>query len=259
MSFTLFIDHTEQRKGTNLPANVIAHATTLTNLEHLTGADLILSPLDRPSLKELTKCPASIQALKVHITAGLMIQRKAGGDFIGSIDKLAEIERRMLEWTDRPWLLVTGELKASKSGKAIMNGRTYGISYWGIIGALDYWQLRGGCWTILQHNTLIAKWMSDQAARLQAQDKLSIPRVPKQCIIKESDEIAQIVQTLMSFPRIGQTTAVAIARQTKSLRAALKMLSDPNVLKSKNKVEGIGPKLIEEFRRVMDLKEGEEL
>ena len=141
MGFTLLIDHTEARHGTKLPANVIEHATVITGLEALTGADLILSPLDTPTLKALTKCPASVQMLKIHCQAGCLIQRKSGSDFIGSISKLAEIEYRMSQW-GLPWLLVTGEFRCTPAQKVIVNGRKTGYSYWSVLGSLDSWILR---------------------------------------------------------------------------------------------------------------------
>ena len=259
MGFTVLIDPTEARAGTRLPANVIEHATVIAGLEKLTGADLILSPLDRPTLKELTQCPASIQALKMHCQAGCLIQRKSGGDFIGSISKLPEIEYRMSQW-GLPYLLVTGELRCSPAQKAIINGRKTGYSYWAIHGALDSWQLRGGYVTILAKDSLISKWLSDQAQRLSksSESVLIWPQRARQELTQDQN-LDQIVMTLMSFPRIGQTTAVALARQCGSLRAALKMLGDPGVLKRKDRVEGVGPKLIEEFRKVMGLREGESL
>jgi ERCC4-type nuclease len=255
----IFLEASEARSGTRMPDNVIAHSTVLVGMEALTGADLILSPLDRPTLKELTKCPASVEALKMHCRAGCLIQRKSGSDFIGSISKLPEIEYRMSQW-GTPWLLITGELKCSPQQKAIINGRKTGYSYWAIQGSLDSWQLRGGCVTILAKDSLIAKWLSDQAKRLseRSESVLVLPQRAPQKLTKDA-ELDQIVATLMTMPRIGQTTAVTIARQTKSLRAALKMLGDPTILKRKDRPEGVGPKLIEEFRKIMQLKEGESL
>jgi ERCC4-type nuclease len=255
----ILLEASEARSGTRLPDNVIKHATVIIGLEALTGADLILSPLDRPTLKELTKCPASIEALKMHCRKGLLIQRKSGNDLIGSIAKLAGIEYRLLAW-GLPWLLVTGEIRCSPAQKAIINGRKSNYSYWSVQGCLDSWILRGGGVTILQRDNLIAKWCSDMAQRLSEVEtpQLILPPRPVQKLTKDA-ELDQIVVTLMSFPRIGQTTAVAIARQAGSLRAALKMLGDVNALKSKDRVEGVGPKLIEEFRRVMSLGEGESL
>jgi len=259
MGFTVLIDPTEARAGTRLPANVIEHATVIAGLEKLTGADLILSPLDRPTLKELTQCPASIQALKMHCGKGILIQRKSGTDLIGSISHLPEIQYRIQAW-GLPWLLVTGEIRCSPAQKAIVNGRKSGYSYWSVLGALDSWILRGGGVTILQRDNLIAKWLSDMSKRLGEVEtpELILPQRPVQKLTKDA-QIDQIVATLMTFPRIGQTTAVALARQCGSLRAALKMLGDPGVLKRKDRVEGVGPKLIEEFRKVMSLGEGEGL
>jgi ERCC4-type nuclease len=255
----IFVEPSEIRSGTRLPDNVIAHAVVLKDLEKLTGADLILSPLDRPTLKELTQCPASIQALKMHCGKGILIQRKSGTDLIGSISHLPEIQYRIQAW-GLPWLLVTGEIRCSPAQKAIVNGRKSGYSYWSVLGALDSWILRGGGITILQRDNLIAKWLSDMSKRLGEVEtpELILPQRPIQKLTKEA-ELDQIVATLMTFPRIGQTTAVAIARQCGSLRAALRMLGDPGVLKRKDRVEGIGPKLIEEFRRAIGLKEGESL
>ena len=149
---------------------------------------------------------------------------------------------------------------APLSQKAIVNGRTSGYSYWAVIGSLDAWILRGGGVTILTKDALIAKWCSDMAKRLLdcREPETILPQKPRQTLIKES-ELAQVVATLMTLPRIGGTTALAIARQTGGLREAFKLLSDPWILKNKNRPDGVGPKLIEEFRRVMGLKEGERI
>jgi ERCC4-type nuclease len=255
----VFIDPTEQRAGTRLPDNVITHAVILKDLEKVTGADLILSPLDRPTLKELTKCPASLEALKIHCSKGVLVQRKSGNDLIGSISHLPEIQYRIQVW-GLPWLLVTGEIRCSPAQKAIVNGRKSGYSYWAVIGSLDAWILRGGGVTILQKDNLIAKWLSDMSKRLSEVEtpQMILPQRPRQELTRDQ-ELNQIVATLMTLPRIGGTTAVTIARQTKGLKEALRMLGDPNILKRKDRPEGVGPKLIEEFRKIMQLKEGEGL
>jgi ERCC4-type nuclease len=255
----ILLEASEARSGTRLPANVIEHATVITGLEALTGADLILSPLDRPTLKALTKCPASVQALKIHCRAGCLIQRKSGSDFIGSIGKLAEIEYRMSQW-GLPWLLVTGEFRCTPAQKVIVNGRKTGYSYWAIPGALDSWILRGGGVTILPRDNLTAKWLSDMAKRLSELEtpQLILPQRPVQKLTHEA-ELDQIVATLMTFKGMGSITAVTIAKQCKTLRESFKLLSDPNVLRRPDKPPGVGPKLIEEFRSAMSLGSGDRI
>jgi ERCC4-type nuclease len=255
----IYIDHSEARRGSRLSQTVIKASTVLVGLEALTGADLILSPLDEPKIEQLTKAPITEILLRVHTQMGILVQRKSGGDFISSIGKLKEIEYRMGLW-GLPWLLITGRLGCNSKGKVVMDKRTYGLSYWSVIGALDAWILRGGGVTILTNDDQVAKWISDMCKRLDdcSEPALVLPQKPRQGLMRDS-ELAQVVGTLMTFKGIGGTTALAIARQCGNLREAFRLLSDPQILRRKDKPEGVGPVLVKEFRRTLNLSEGESL
>jgi len=150
----LWYDPTEARQGSKLPSNVISAGISLPKLEAETGADFLISPLTGPPLGQLNKPGREI--LRVHCQAGILVQRKSGMDFMSSIGKLMRIQWRMQQW-GRAWLLVTGNIGCGKNGLAYMDGRRSHVSYQQAMGALDYWQLRGGGVTVLRRDGLVEK------------------------------------------------------------------------------------------------------
>ena len=161
----IYVDPTELRDNTKLPAALVSEATSLPGLETMTGADILITPHDDHPLTELKDILPHRKSLQFHCDDGILIQRKSGGDFLSSIDDLTEIEWRMQEWSDNPWLLVT-EIKQGKGGKVIAGGRYFKKwNFASISGALDAWQDRGGSVKQLEDDQDIYWWAKGRERR----------------------------------------------------------------------------------------------
>jgi len=250
----LFFDPTEAKSGTRLPANAIAVGKKLPGLERETGADLLLSPLSHLPIEALNV--PGLEKLKVHCQAGVLIQRKSGMDFLSSISHLMNIQWRMQQW-GLAWLLITGNIGRGKNDLAYMDGRRTHVSYQQLIGALDYWQLRGGGITILREDALTAKWVELMCQRVEKINDEPVIEVPmlKQRTVKKvrNKKENSAVQTLMCFPGIGEKMARTIAEERKTLAQSLVLLSGDDQIK------GLGPKTRQSAREWLGLKEGERI
>ena len=156
----IFIDPTEARHGTLLPQSVIEKAQVLTGLEAETGADFLITPLSKPALgNAIADTKLSYAKLLKHTQAGALVQRKSGNDLLNSIKRLPAILDRMLAWTPRPVLLVTGVFYPGKNGNTVCNGRATKWDYNSLQGALESWQLGGGFVRLLQQDSDILQWV----------------------------------------------------------------------------------------------------
>lgn len=161
----IYVDPTELRDNTKLPAALVGEAKNLPGLEAMTGADILVTPHDDFILTELKDILPHRKSLQYHCDDGILIQRKSGGDFLSSIDDLVEIEWRMQEWSDNPWLLVT-EIKRGKNGRVVAGGRYFKKwNYASISGALDAWQDRGGSVKKLANDQDIYQWVKNRERR----------------------------------------------------------------------------------------------
>ena len=250
----LFYDPTEARDKTRLPANVISAGKSLPGLERETGADLLLSPLSGLPIKVLNV--PGLEKLKVHCQAGVLIQRKSGMDFFSSIGHLMNIQWRMQQW-GLGWLLITGNIGRGKNDLAYMDGRRTHVSYQQMIGALDYWQLRGGGITVLQEDALTAKWialMCDRVEKVAYEPEIEVPPLRQKTVKKERNKAKNAaVQTLMCFPGIGEKWARIIADEKGTLAKSMEFLSGEDYFR------GLGPKTRENARAWLGLKKGESL
>ena len=154
----IYIDASELRVNSRL-ARHLADLSTLfgnqpvpdfvkhcsrTNLEALTGADVMLTPLNLPITG-----PALI---KKHIGAGaIFVQLKFGRDLPGSLgERMKESLYRMKSAGARPCqcvLMYVGSLSCGKDGWAVINGRSRQRpkrKYSGIMTAIWHWIRRGG-------------------------------------------------------------------------------------------------------------------
>ena len=231
----LWYDPTESRVGSRLPTNVINIGVSLPKLEAKTGADLLISPLHGPPLVELNR--PGIEILKVHCQAGVLVQRKSGMDFVSSIGRLAGIQWRMQQW-GLSWLLVTGNIGSGKNGLAYIDGHRSHVSYHGLVGALDYWQLRGGGVSILRSDALSGKWfqlMCERVERVHKEPEIEIEML-RQVLVKKRGSAREnaATQTLSTFPGIGAGLARNIAVKYKSLAEGLVFLS------GEEKMKGVG-------------------
>jgi len=161
----IYVDPTETRDNTRLPAALVSEAKDLPGLESMTGADILITPHDDHPLTELKDILPHHKSLQFHCNDGILIQRKSGQDLLGSIDDLVEIEWRMQEWSDNPWLLVT-DVREGKNGRVVAGGRNFKKwNYASISGVLDAWQDRGGSVKQLKDDDKIYQWVKSRERR----------------------------------------------------------------------------------------------
>jgi hypothetical protein len=211
----IFHEPSEGMVKTRLPASFFSHSVPVINLERWTGADVLISPYDI-SLPDKLSTPDLIPphriALEKHCKAGILIQRKSGNDFVSSIPKLAEIQARMNEWSDNPWLLVTditeGEERFYMDGMPIS-----GWSWAAISGAIDAWMDRGGSYRILPTGNIVTQWVLRREAKckewLEEPERVLAHKVPRQ-MVKIED--ATWFNTKDAWPRgVGAKALRALA------------------------------------------------
>ena len=246
----IFVDPSELRAGSRLYRTVHDVAISLPRLEARTGADILISLHDGP-----TKSP---KALKRHIKTGLLVQRKSGTDLSSSITdgRLYRSLNKMLKWTNRPWLLYVGTMAYSHfSGAAIVDGRSGGMPYMSVNGALIWWQLRGGYYTQIEADELTLKWLSKWMDTLR-----TLKDVPSKYVGRQQQQ--QIIgaapqrETLTTLPGIGEKKASACLAEYGSIAAALVGLTADEIEVA---LAGIGPKTRAHIRSWLGLETGERM
>jgi hypothetical protein len=288
----IYHDPTESRPGTRLPQAVIDQSVSLPGLERLTGADLLIA-IDNPpddvrvladddscydvvhlawrggTPQEIAKAierplPFILRTLqfKQSCRSGLLVQRKTGTDLTSSIPRLSEILLRMLNWTNRPWLLFVGDLKSAKNGNAVIDGREIGFSYNAVQGALESWQLRGidgigsGYYTILRDDSLVASWCARWLTKLPGltEEKVVIKQVT-QPIVGPSDDKSRKLTILSALKHVGREKAIRLLDQYGTLAGALEAVLDPGFPISEQKPRGFGAITTVENRQLFGLDE----
>ena len=219
----------------------------VSGLEDITGADFLITTLEIPCTNEAL--------IKRHARTGLCVQRKELGDFLQSFkpddNRLWTQLIRMREVTDIPWLLLVGDLKCDREGKAIVDGRETGFQYGAMIAAMDFWQLRGGYGSWISRDTLMADWCRIWYERLVKRDKHGswghhkVARPTPQGLYEVSD----VERALSTFPLLGLERATAIYNRAQELNKARDVdvaglppsLQDCMIIIQDEKVTGIGP------------------
>ncbi len=212
----------------------------VSGLEDITGCDFIITTLDIPTSNEAL--------IKRHARTGLCVQRKELGDFLQSFkpddNRLWTQLIRMREVSDIPWLLLIGDLKCTREGKAIVDGRDTGFQYMAMVAAMDYWQLRGGYGSWISRDTLMADWCRTWYNRLVKRDKHGswgshmVARPTPQGLYEVSD----VERALSTFPLLGLERASSVYEVAKKLNGNLSpSLQDCIIVIQDEKVQGIGP------------------
>ena len=253
---SLFVDPSETRTSTRLPQGIVEAGKVLPGLEAITGADLLISPLNSPPLESLGPARPQQLALEYHCKAGLLVQRKTGRDLSSSIPALSDILAKMRRWSEKPWLLFIGDLKCDRNGMAIIDGFDTGFTYNAVQGALESWQLRGGYISILSRDMLIASWIQRWLDKLQAlqasPEKLLPPRPVQQPIVGEDVYRAQAMRTLMTIKDVGPEKAGLILDHCGLLAYSLVYLSRGEG----QSLKGIGPKTFENAQKLLFRDDG---
>lgn len=223
----LLADPSELRFGSRLPDALRQAAKPCPGLEERTGADLLLSPLSMPHGNE--------RLLRRHAEAGILVQRKTGGDLSASITdgRLSRSLAKMLEWTSRPWLAFVGHLD-NRGGLGFIDGRET-LAYASMQGALDWWQVRGGYLSLLSDDAALVDWIGRWPAKLKA-----IEEHPEKVLYRKPDQSLVIdnkLGLLLALPGLGPERARALYEAARgSLARALVILTSD----SGAEVRGIG-------------------
>ena len=282
-------DPTEAREQSPIKDALKDHAVAVKGLEAATSADLFISKDDldpdclaHPKAGEVGRALISNMAVpdvvasvgvpvpfvlrvKKFVEAAqsrelILVQRKSGGDLIGSIPDLSRKLLIMQDWTDRAWLLITGKFESSPSGKVIVNGRSTEFDYNAMLGAVDAWQERGGYVAWIEKDSLVLNWLRLAEKREQKRDgeKAILFRKPVQHLIGPDDKDAWVA-TLMSFPGVGPELATRIADYSGSLGSALWFMSSEDSWRWDGRPEGWGPLLAKKARERFGLLPGQQL
>jgi hypothetical protein len=199
---TIYIDSSEAREGTSLP-NADSYIS-VSNLEHYTGGDILVSPWDdlpRPLRRDF---PPHRTILGRHCQSGCLIQRKSGSDLLGSINKLDHILYRMSQWSKNPWLVYT-RIRQTKSGMATVTGsRRKSNWHWkSVSGKLDAWRDNGGSVKSLPTDEDMIDWLESRCRAVdkwqENPEKLIGSKIPQQAITVRSEE-QNWFNTLRLFP-----------------------------------------------------------
>jgi len=160
----------------------------------------------------------------------------------------------MLAWTDRPWLLFVGDIKCGANGNAIIDGFDSGFAYNAVQGALESWQLRGGYYTALSRDTLIAPWCARWLDKLgNLGEETVINRQVVQPIVGPTDDIARKLTVLSTLKHVGKEKAKRLLEHYGTLAGALEAILDPAFALSKNRPSGFGETTVVENRQLFGL------
>ena len=230
-------DTTEER---NLPDSLKESCLFVSGMEDITGADLIVTPLTIPVSNDTL--------ILRHAEAGLCVQRKTVGDFASSIadERLWFQLDKLVKVCDAPWLLLVGDLKESREGKAIIDGRESGWEYWKLGRARIWWQYRGGYIDWISREGGLHEWCHAWAKMLENRDKDGGwgRRVISRPVQQELYEAPDIARTLMTFPGLGTEKAMAVYEKTvERCNGTRPTLMDAMLVLQEMKVDGVGDKI----------------
>lgn len=273
----IYIDPTEGRERTRLPGTVLRQAKVLLGFERITGADLLVTleqapvdvrDMDVPETTDIKAMawhgcspqeivesvgkplPFVLKVLKFRqaCRSGLLVQRKSGRDLASSVPRLSEILVKMLDWTDKPWLLFVGQLWSDRRGECIIDGQKTGFSHNAVQGALESWQLRGGFVTCLSRDGLVAPWLARWHDKLGTLGEAKLTPVRAvQPVVGPKSENAWMT-TLASLPHVGSKKARVLAEHYGTLAGCIEALTDPALPAMEGRPEGVGAVTVRENR-----------
>jgi len=210
------IDHTEARKGTKLSKNVISASVIATGLEHLTGADILVTTKGAPVITHLKENLPSARKLAKLLSSGVLIQRKSGEDFLHSIPTLKQTLLRMADHKAmvRPILATVGLYTPNRNGNCTVDGmNTIGpsVPYKSAVTAQWRWQARGGIYINFKSESEFARWI----AWLHNKELNAIEKNGETLVVEAQQELRLKPSgwwgELTMFPGIGPVRARKIA------------------------------------------------
>jgi hypothetical protein len=205
----IFLDSSETRSTSTMPD--IPSSQAVNGLEEMTGADMMISPLEAPVASEaLIKVHLSKGAQLVQVKRGLDLTSSLGERMNFSLSKMRSIGARQSQCV----LLFVGVLTCDAQGNALVNGRDTGRQFMHVQSAIEGWSDRGGVVTFLPRASLISEWCRMRSRRLKkyqgAPERTSYP----DSIVLYEDAPLQLVQpvrdarkTLVTLPGIGEERA----------------------------------------------------
>lgn len=214
-------------------------------LEALTGADLMISPLNIPLAPVL---------LPQHMDAGaVLVQIKRGADFTSSIGERmnTSIARmRSVCWrSSQCVLLFVGTISRTADGETLMNDKPMRVignnvdPYRIVMGAISAWNMRGGTFEQVRDLDWFKVWveMKHKQVKQIAGGELvkMVYEEPPQMTLPKPDDPLQIPlvvddwrNTLATFPGIGEKKVEALQTRmvehdiVPSLIGVLQLLTD---------------------------------
>lgn len=164
-----YLDTSEAKSNSLTLKNIdISQFTIVNGLERLTGADMMVSPVDNlPN-------PITQTLAKKHIIEGAsLIQIKFGQDMIASIldGRINEAIDRMLSLNAMTWqcLVLEVGIFSEKNGKLLINkSPAYGIKkYWNYLTAKQMYIKRGITMVSIPGGRYLAPWIEAEAKSIQ--------------------------------------------------------------------------------------------
>ncbi len=251
----IIIDSSELRSNSTMPE--IPNSVESSILEEITGADFMISQLSIP-----TTTPTLIEK---HIESGaLMVQRKHGLDLSSSVgERLNSSLAKMVATGAKQSqciLLFVGFLTEDDEGFAVINKQRAHMPFLSVQGAISKWHDRGGVYENLSRPKSLPEWCRMKLRHLNEYKQLPIKRVlQKPAKIEEfnSLQIPVLVEDgrnlLIVLPGIGLKTANILFKEFDgNVSEILCWLSDTD-MKTKQKIKGIGPKTVENFRKFIGI------
>lgn len=249
----IYIDHTEGRENTKLSPEILRIAKSIIGLEAQTGADLLITSCDE-KLPPNVNIPPAKPILKRCCESGMLVQRKTGGDMLGSIPHLSEILQRMQQWNTVCWLMVCGEFKPSSDNLVVVNGRPTDWAWASFRGAVDAWQLRGGLVAEHPDDYYGGVWLNRWDANIHKLGRDHIIHKPVEKIIGGMFDPYPWRQVLMGFPDCGPELSMRIAEYCGSLAHSIWWMTDTG---STGNIPGVGAKRKEAWRHWLGLADDE--
>lgn len=251
----IFYDSSEGREGTRLSQTARDISRSIIGLEAQTGADLLISPLDMPLPDNVNRPPGSL-LLRKHTEAGMLVQRKSGGDLLNSIPKLTNILQRMQNWSEMNWLLVCGKYWPNDSEEVVCEGRTTGWQWVSLDGALNAWALRGGLISYQPDDDHGGYWLERWNDSIRKLEREHVIPPPVQKIVGGMFDPHPWRTTLMSLPDCGEQLSREIANYCDSLAHSLWWMTETQNI---GHIKGVGPERKRAWRRWLGLADDEVL
>jgi hypothetical protein len=246
---TIYLDPSECREDSRLPISVIKAGVQLPGLEHFTGADMLISTIDKPRLREVSNSTPVQLALRKHLDHGMLVQRKTT-DLASSTDDLKYNLDKMKNAAPYFgfWLLVAADICSNREGELLINGKHQksGFRDDSVRVIEEKWQFRGGCIKRLKYDYEITEWIRDMDHEMSEIEKHPTKvlefRKPVQVIVGDGKNNLKWRSTLASIDGIGIKRATAIAEYCGSLAASIAYISDTTNLFLPSKPDDVGIK-----------------